>query len=207
MGNPAYIHAMPRLLLYHDFASAYSRVALSMGIQAARAAGVVLDPVPFERFPEPAPLPSPVEAFGAELEGAAALAADHGLPVSLPPMVPRTRKAHEAVAFARQHDLALPMAEAIYDALWRGGEDIARVDVLAGLGEGVGVDPGALHVALGVDVYTEDVVRVQALAERDGIGGVPTFRYGDALATGLLPFTELMAWIEALATGPSNGSP
>lgn len=178
-----------------------------MGIHAAREAGLDLEPVPFERFPEPTPLPAPAEAFGAELEGAADLAAGRGLSLSLPPMVPRTRKAHEAVAFARDYDLEVPMAEAIYDALWHRALDIARVDVLAGLGDDVGVDAGALHVALGVDSVTQDVVRVQALAERDGILGVPTFRFGDALATGLLPLTELMAWIEGLATGPPDGSP
>lgn len=193
--------------MYHDFASAYSRLALSMGIQATGERGLELELVPFERFPWPSPLPNPATAFAAELESSAALAAGLGLPLSIPPMVPRTRKAHEAVAFAGLHDRAVPMAEAIYDALWRRGLDIARVDVLAGLGDAAGVDAGALHVALGVDAATQDVVRVQARAERDGIRAVPTFRYGDALATGLLPLNELRDWIETLATGRSDGSP
>jgi predicted DsbA family dithiol-disulfide isomerase len=198
---------MIRLLLYHDFASAFSRVALSIAIEAAGATGRTLELVPFERFPAPAPRPAPEEAFGAELAAAAELAGGRGLEMSLPGLVPRTRKAHEAVAHAREHGAEAAMAEALYDALWRQGLDIGRLDVLATMGTDVGIDGGALHVALGVDADAPEVERAQRQAERDGIRGVPTFRFGDAVAVGLLPAAELIEWVEALATGRSDGSP
>lgn len=198
---------MPSLILYHDFASAFSRVALSIGAETAAAHGLTLEPVPFERFPAPALLPTAEEAFGAELLAAADLASARGLEMSVPPLVPRTRKAHEAVAFAREHGAAMVMAEAVYDGLWRRGLDIARLDVLTELGVEAGLDGGALHVALGVDTNAPDVTRAQEQAERDGIAGVPTFRFGGALAVGLLPASELVEWVGALATGRSDGSP
>jgi predicted DsbA family dithiol-disulfide isomerase len=198
---------MPRFVLYHDFASAFSRVALSVATEVAAAAGLDLEPIPFEQFPDPVPLPAAADVFHPELLAAADLAVARGLVMSLPALVPRTRKAHEAVAHARAHGAAVPMADAIYDALWRRGLDVSRIDVLAGLGADVGLDVGLLHVALGLDTNAPEVARAQALAERDGIEGVPTFRYGDALAVGLLPATELLDWIDTLATGQPDSSP
>lgn len=198
---------MRRLVLYHDFASAFSRVALSVATEVAAAAGLELEPIPFERFPDPVPLPTAADAFHPELLAAADLADARGLGMSLPRLVPRTRKAHEAVAHAREHGVAVPMAEAIYDALWRRGLDVSRIDVLAALGAEVGLDAGLLHVALGLDTNAPAVAGAQAQAERDGIEGVPTFRYGDTLAVGLLPAPDLVDWIDALATGQPDGSP
>jgi predicted DsbA family dithiol-disulfide isomerase len=198
---------MNGLTLYHDFASVYSRIALAVATRVAAATGLTLETVPFERFPEPGPPPTADKAFRSELAAAADMARGLGLEMRLPPFVPRTRKAHEAVAHAHTHGAAVAMAEQVYDGFWRRGLDIARLDVLAELGAEAGLDGGVLHVALGVDTHAPDVARAQTQAEHDGIDGVPTFRVGQARAVGLMPASELIDWIEALATAPPDGSP
>lgn len=185
-----------QVVLYHDFVSPFSRVALVAARRAVADADLTLDVVPLELYPAPLPLPA-VGALDQELEAAHTLATDMGAPMVLPPLVPRTRKAHEAVEHARQHGAALDVAEAIYDAYWRRGLDIGRLDVLADVGAEAGLDRDLLHVALGLDAGEAEVAAAERAAESAGIDGVPTFRLGEAVAVGLFPAAELLEWIEA----------
>jgi 2-hydroxychromene-2-carboxylate isomerase len=150
------------LVLYHDFVSPFSRLALLVARNVAREVGLDLRLVPLELFPPPVPLPPAPETLGAELEAALPLARALGAELALPARVPRTRKAHEALVHARRQGegmgqregmgqgqgqgqgegLELELAEALYDAVWRRGQDIGRLDVLAGLGAEVGLDRG-----------------------------------------------------------------
>lgn len=187
---------MTRLLLYHDFGSVFCRLALPVARAAAAAAELELDVVPYELVPAPAILPPP-EALRPELEAAGPAAAALGIELALPPRIPRTRKAHEAVAHARRQGLALELAEVIYDAVWRRGLDISRLDVLADLGAEAGLDPAALHVALGVDAEEAGVVAAQREAEAAGIAELPTFRVGDEVRVGLVGSDELATWLAA----------
>jgi predicted DsbA family dithiol-disulfide isomerase len=185
------------LIVYHDFVSPFSRVALVVARTVSGQANLELRTVPLELWPAPLPLPAPGEGLGEELRAALPLASQLDVAMALPPLVPRTRKAHEAVVHARAHGLELPMAEAVYDALWRRGLDIGRLDVLADLGAEVGLDRDLLHVALGLDAGEAEVVAGGWAAESAGIDGVPTFRLGEAVAIGLLPSAELLEWIRA----------
>lgn len=188
---------MAELIIHHDFVSPFSRVALAVARAVSARAGVDLRLAAMELWPAPLPLPMPAEALGDDLRAALPLAIDLGTTMALPPLVPRTRKAHEAVVHARAHGLELVMAEAIYDALWRRGLDIGRLDVLADVGARVGLDRDLLHVALGLDSGEAEVVAAGTAAEAAGIDGVPTFRLGAAAAVGLFPPAELLEWIRA----------
>jgi 2-hydroxychromene-2-carboxylate isomerase len=185
------------LVLYHDFVSPFSRLALRVARDVAREGGLDLRLVPLELFPPPVPLPPAPETLGAELEAALPLARALGAELVLPPRVPRTRKAHEAMVHARGQGLELELAEALYDAVWRRGQDIGRLDVLAGLGAKVGLDRGMLHVALGLDTGQDEILAAGVAAEAAGIDGVPTFRLGDDVAVGLFPAAELLEWIRS----------
>ncbi len=189
---------MDRLLFFHDFASPYCRLALDAVTDAAERTGLRVRPVPFELRPPPEPLPSPDDpALAEEMETARALAEEWGIPMALPPMVPRTRKAHEAVAYAIENDAAAAVLRGIYHAYWSDGSDISRIDVLADIGEAAGLDREPMHVALGTDVYRPDVVREQHAVAGAGITGVPAVQVGEARAAGVLPVDELVGWIEA----------
>ncbi len=187
---------MEGLVLYHDFVSPFCRLAFAAAVDAAAAAGVSLRLHPFELRPPTAPLtPDDADAVAAELEAARPLAAEWGVALSAPPGVPRTAKAHEAVAFAAGHGRGVEMAARIYEACWTRGSDIGRIDVLAGLGEGAGVDPQALHVALGLDACAAEVQTAQREAERAGVTAVPLLRHGERWLPGVLPAAEILAWL------------
>ena len=194
---------MNRLLFFHDFVSPYCRLALDAVETAVREAELELRPVPFELWPAPEPLPDPDATLADELETAATLAAEWGIPLEPPPRIPRTRKAHEAVAFALEAEqegdpgTTARVVRGVYEALWSDGRDIARIDVLADIGEAAGLDREALHVALGLDEYEADVVREQHAVAGAEITGVPAVQLGSVVAAGVLPADELAAWIEA----------
>lgn len=184
------------MLLYHDFASAFSRLALPAAAEAARRTGMALRAVPFELRPAPTPLPEPDELDGDEMTTARALAAEWGVELGSLRQVPRTRKAHEAVAYARRLGAEVAVLRGLYDALWLHGLDISRLDVLANVGEAAGLDREALHVALGVDDLEPEVVREEHAAAAAGLTGVPAVQVRDVMATGLFPAHELVEWIE-----------
>ena len=188
---------MSRLLFFHDFASPYCRLALHAVTGAAERTGLEVRPVPFELRPPPEPLPDPgADELARELETARTVAEEWGIALEPPPLVPRTRKAHEAVAYTLEHGSTAAMLQGIYDALWTDGLDIARLDVLADIGEEAGLERDPLHVSLGLDEYEADVVREQHAAAGAEITGVPAVQLGSVVAAGLFPSDELVAWIE-----------
>ena len=188
---------MSRLLFFHDFASPYCRLALDSVTEAAERTGLDVRPVPFELRPAPEPLPDPDDAaLTEELEAARALADQWGIPLEPAPLVPRTRKAHEAVAYTLEHGSTRAVLRGIYEALWTHGKDIARIDVLADIGEAAGLDREPLHVALGLDEFEADVVREQHAVAGAEITGVPALQLKSVVAAGLFPADELVDWIE-----------
>jgi predicted DsbA family dithiol-disulfide isomerase len=183
---------MDRMLLYHDFTSPYCRLAAQVAAEAARQTGLSLRAVPFELCPAPAPLPDPDQLLRDELARASAAAADWGLALGSIARVPRTRKAHEAVAYARAHDVDERVLHGIYRALWEEGRDVSRLDVLADIGEAAGLDREAMHVALGLDEFEPEVMREQEAAAAAGLTGVPAMQVRDVVAMGLFPVAELV---------------
>lgn len=153
--------------------------------------------MPFELYPAPHPLPGPDDpVLQGELATARRLAGASPGELQAPTRVPRTRKAHEAVAFALKHGNGPALLGGIYRALWTQGLDIARLDVLADLGEAAGLEREALHVALGLDEFQADVVREQHAAAAAGITGVPTVQLRSTRTSGFVAAEELVAWID-----------
>lgn len=191
---------MNRLLLFHDFVSPYCRLALGATLDAASRAGLEVRAVPFELYPTPAPLPTPdAPELAEQVEKASAIAREWGEELGTLPLVPRTRKAHETVAYARAkggEEIAESVLRGLYQALWSEGRDISRLDVLADVGEAAGLDREPLHVALGVDELESAVVREQDAAAAAGVPGVPAVQIGDVMATGLLSAGELLDWLD-----------
>lgn len=186
--------------VYHDFVSPFCRVAVEVVERVAGETGDDLRYFPFELRPAPAELGSPREpAWLEELELARDLAEDWEVDLGLPPLLPRTRKAHEAVVHARAAELERPLVLALYRALWLGGRDIGRLDVLVEVGARAGVDPDTLHVALGLDEHAGAVAESQRESEELGITGVPTFEAAGNRLVGLVDPVELKAWLNQAA--------
>lgn len=125
-----------------------------------------------------------------------ALAAALGLPLRNPPSHPRTIKAHEAALLARTLGAEPAMRAALYDAYWRDGLDIGRIDVLQQLAPTAGIDPFDLQVALDIDRFRDDVLRDQEVARRLGIRSGPVLYLGTGPGARILIGVQTRAELE-----------
>lgn len=89
-------------------------------------------------------------------------------------------EAHGAGVLARWHD-------AVFEALWEQGRDIGQAEVLAELGEAVGLAATFVGDALGSTALDEDLEAAFQESQRAGVTGVPTFAYGELAIPGAIP--------------------
>lgn len=170
---------------HHDLADPLSYLT-ELELRATEAeVGVEVTRVPLELRPPPEPL---VDVAGPRwterIHTAAATAAQLGVLVRAPTLVPWTRKAHELVLHAEQSQRADEARLAIYRALFERGEDIGRVDVLVELAAAVGLDRTEAKAVLDVDRYAEEVGRALAEARAGGLAEPPVLRSGEARLEG-----------------------
>jgi predicted DsbA family dithiol-disulfide isomerase len=162
-----------RLEAFLDFTCPYSRLTFAALRVVGEEAGVEVAIRPYELYPEPAALRDPEEPWEWR-EAAAERIAELRLTFGAPPAQrPRTRKAHEAAAFAEAAGRGVEFREAVFHAYWAEGRDVGRLDVLVELGESVELDPFALRVALDIDRHEEEVEGARREAEELGIAGTP----------------------------------
>lgn len=196
-----------RLTVIADYTCPFCCLA-EHGAARLRSSGVMVEGAAFELRPAGMPLPDPnaewlVRAWHQHVEP---LAADAGIVLNRPSFTTRTRKAHEAAAYARSEDRYQEMHGAIYRAYWHDGRDIGRIDVLVEIGREIGLDPGGLRVALDIDQWTARVVEDETWAAGLRLSGVPAYvKTGSAGAghrvaadtrVGLQRYEELRAWVE-----------
>jgi predicted DsbA family dithiol-disulfide isomerase len=180
--------------VFSDFACPFSYVT-EAALRRMQAAGEVAPThLAWELYPAPAPLPS--ADAGEWMDALRPLADELGLPLRVPSPV-RTRKAHEAAAFAASKGTGSAMREALFAAHFGAGRDIGRIDVLVEIGAGLGLDATELKVVLDVDTFSARVAAEQDAARRAGVQGVPTIVVGTGdkarWLVGARPFAELRA--------------
>jgi len=130
-----------------------------------------------ELYPPGTELPLP--ATDADWENAVQpLAEQLGLHLRSPDFSTRTRKAHEAAAFAAEHGLERPLRQAVFTAYWNDHADIGRIDVLTRVAATVGIDPDELKIALDIDLHAAGVQTDGEVARRLRVPGVPTLYLG-----------------------------
>jgi predicted DsbA family dithiol-disulfide isomerase len=129
----------------------------------------------FELRPDPVPTLDPNGEYLHRVWGKAVypMAAERGIKVRLPPMQPRSRLAHEAVAFARRHTKDMELHHAIFRAFFEFGEDIGKLDVLVKLALNLGLEEPALRKALAEGEFRYEVLADEALSQNLEITGVP----------------------------------
>lgn len=182
------------VVVFSDFACPFSYVT-EAALRRMQAAGEAeATHLAWELYPAPAPLP-PADA-GDWLDALRPLADEMGIELRVPAPV-RTRKAHEAAAFAAAKGLGPAMREALFAAHFAEGRDIGRIDVLVELGTAIGLDASELKVVLDVDAFAARVAAEQDAARRAGVQGVPTLVIGTGdearWLVGARPFAELRA--------------
>ena len=184
------------VVVFSDFACPFSCVT-EAALRRMEAAGEV-EPayLAWELHPPGTPLPAAEPAEW--LDALGPLADELDLPLRLPAPV-RTRKAHEAAAFAAGKGLGGAMRDALFAAHFADGRDIGRIDVLVEIGAGIGLDASELKVALDVDALAARVAAEREAADRAGVEGTPTLVIGTGREArwlvGARPFAELRAAI------------
>jgi predicted DsbA family dithiol-disulfide isomerase len=164
----------------------------------------------FELRPEPLPLPRADNPDRTRRWAATVLpmAAERGLIMKQPPIVARTRLAFQAVELARDRDRFDAMHRAIFEAFFRDGRDIGRVEVLADIAAAIDLPPDALKTALASGIHLARVIEQERQAADLGVTGVPAMFVGDDPATaepviGAVPYDWLQAAVERALSGES----
>lgn len=137
--------------------------------------GVEIDWRAFELRPDPAPTLDPDGEYLHRVwnQSVYPMARERNMVLRLPPVQPRSRKAHEAAEFAREAGLLDAMNHALFKAFFEEGRDLADIAVLADVGQSVGLDADELREALDSGRCVQQVLEDQRLAQQIGISGVP----------------------------------
>lgn len=180
-------------LVFADFTCPFSYVTEAALWRLAEETPLDLAFRAFELHPVPAPLP--FDSLAERVSAARPLADELGIDLKTPAVLPRTRKAHEVAALAAEKGFAVPMRRALYQAVFRDGLDVGRIDVLVRLASEVGLDVTETKVVLDVDRLTEQVTAETEDARRAGVNAVPTVIVGSGtdakVLEGALPLGEL----------------
>jgi predicted DsbA family dithiol-disulfide isomerase len=90
----------------------------------------------------------------------------------------------------------LAFDEAVFDALWKEGQDIGDPEVLEDIAADTGVDPGVVEGALEDDTLRGELDIEFDRAKRQGVTGVPTFACDGTAARGAVPPEHLRRLVE-----------
>jgi predicted DsbA family dithiol-disulfide isomerase len=166
-----------RILVWSDYVCpfCYLERPVLERVQGELGHGVEIDWRSFELRPEPEPTLDPNAEYLHRVwnQSVYPMAQERGMVMKLPPVQPRSRKAHEAAEFARQSGRLDAMNNALFKAFFEDGRDLADIEVLLDIGQSVGLDAGELREALTSGRYEQRVIEDQQLARQIGISGVP----------------------------------
>lgn len=131
----------------------------------------------FELRPVPVPTLDPDGDYLHRVWGSSVypMAERLGMKMQLPPVQPRSRRAHEAAHWARTQGRFDDYNAAIFRAFFERGEDIGEIDVLVRLAGALGLDGELLTRALEAGEYEVSVLADERAAQTLGISGVPAF--------------------------------
>lgn len=164
------------VVVFSDFACPFSYVTEEALRRVAEEVELEVDYRAFELFPAPDPLPPDAEAEWAE--ALRPLAEEVGVELRRPGYRSRTGKAHEAARLAREKGVEARFRAAVFAAYFQQGLDVGRIDVLVGVGAGVGLDRTELKVVLDIDRFTGAVLADREAALRGGVHQLPTLVVG-----------------------------
>jgi predicted DsbA family dithiol-disulfide isomerase len=171
---------------------------------------VVVEWLPYELRPEPAPLPDVSGPEGERFRrgwerGVAPLAERFGVEMRFPPFKPRSRLAHEAAEVARESDLFEAMRVALFRGFFVENRDLGDLDVLVDIGASISLDPDELRSALESGRYRERVVELEAVSARVGVSAVPTIIIGGLAVEGVRPYEVLRRVLEESSRQGASG--
>lgn len=157
----------------------------------------------FELRPDPVPTLDPGGDYlrSAWANSVYPLAERLGVTMQLPPLQPRSRRAHEAAHWAHGEGRFDEYHTEVFRAFFERGEDIGNLDVLVSLADKIGLPGEPLRAALQRRTFEPAVLRDERDAHEMGLSGVPAFVADRRVATtGVQPVEHLRQLIEHVRT-------
>jgi predicted DsbA family dithiol-disulfide isomerase len=153
----------------------------------------------FELRPEPVPTLDPNGEYLRSVWGGSVypLAEQMAIAIKLPPVQPRSRRAHEAAHWARRRGKFRQYHDALFRAFFQRGEDIGNTDVLARLAADMALNGNDLREALDNHLHLENVLADEREAKKLGLRGVPAFIANRKIAlSGVQSLDSLKKFVE-----------
>lgn len=154
----------------------------------------------FELRPDPVPSRDPAGEYLTRVwrDSVYPLAERLGMKMRLPPIQPRSRRAHEAAKWAQTqkqfaaHNEFETFNEAVFRAFFERGEDISDIDVLVKLARDLNFDDSSLRAALQDKQFEPAVLADEQEAAELGVHAIPAFVANRRFAlSGVQPITKL----------------
>jgi predicted DsbA family dithiol-disulfide isomerase len=121
-----------------------------------------------------------------------------GLPLNRPDLVPNTRHAHEIGMLAEANGLDDAYHQATLRAYFAQARNIGDAEVLAEIGEEVGMDRDEIRETLHSGRYRDEIDRFTAEAFKQGIRSVPNFIFSSGKRfSGAQPYEAFLQAVDA----------
>jgi predicted DsbA family dithiol-disulfide isomerase len=172
----------------------------------------------FELRPDPAPSLDPAGEYLTRVwrDSVYPLAERLGVTMRLPPIQPRSRRAHEAAKWAQTQSLNANQYdghnqfgvynEAVFRAFFERGEDIGNVDVLVKLARDLQLNGSSLRAALDTKQFEPSVLADEHEAAELGLNAVPAFVANRRFAlSGVQPVAALEELVNRASAFDPNG--
>lgn len=98
-----------------------------------------------------------------------------GISMKLPPVQPRSRRAHQTAHWARAQGKFDEMNAEIFRAFFERGENIGEPEILISLASKINADSESLRRALNTPEFEQNVIDDEKTAGTLGLSGVPAF--------------------------------
>ena len=164
----------------------------------------------FELRPEPVPTLDPRGEYLTRVwrDAVYPMAERLGVTMRLPPVQPRSRRAHEAAQWARRQGRFEDYNAAVFRAFFERGEDIGDTDVLAQIASDLQLDEAGLRSALERRAFEGVVLADERDAERLGVTGVPAFIADRrAMLFGVQPVATLQEMVARVSATAEDQTP
>lgn len=197
---------MPRITIYSDYVCPYCLLAEKVIEDVVGTRPVEIDWRAFELRPEPVPTLRPEDPYLPNVWRASVypMARALGVEIQLPSCSPqpRTAKAFELLAMAKERGLGHEYSSRVLRAFFQEDRNIGDPDVLVALAADVGIEPGEARAALESGAYAKAHREALRHAHEDmAISSVPTIVVGNHVFRGTPLPEELRAALEELEAG------
>ena len=131
----------------------------------------------FELRPDPVPTLDPRSEYLTRVwrDAVYPMAERLGMPMRLPPVQPRSRRAHEAAKWVESQGRFVDYNGSLFRAFFETGEDIGDIEVLIRLAADLGLDAASLRLSLESREHEAQVINDERAAKNLGVTGVPAF--------------------------------